>query len=89
MILYNVVATGVTVGSSKYGGQEATMKALHDIMLVHGMIIVGDGFGEKDCGHHGVIAQRPAQSDDFALSRVELLGKRMVEVCEATQSLRR
>lgn len=87
--LYNLVAAGVTVGGSKYGGQEATMKALHDIMLVHGMIIVGDGFAEKDCGHHGVIAQRPAQSDDFALSRVELLGKRMVEVCEATQFLRR
>lgn len=87
--LYNVVAAGVTVGSSKYGGQETTMRALHDIMLVHGMIIVGDGFAEKDCGHHGVIAQRPAQSDDFALSRVELLGKRMVEVCEATRALRR
>lgn len=87
--LYNVVAAGVTVGGSKYGGQEATMKALHDIMLVHGMIIVGDGYIEKDCGHHGVIAQRPAQSDDFALTRVELLGKRMVEVCGATQSLRK
>jgi hypothetical protein len=65
------------------------MKALHDIMLVHGMIIVGDGYIEKDCGHHGVSAHRPAHSDDFALNRIEFLGKRMVEVCEATTSLRR
>ncbi len=41
--LYNKVGAGITVGASKYGGQETTMKALHDIMLVHGMIIVGDG----------------------------------------------
>lgn len=87
--LYNKVAAGVTVGGMKYGGQEATMKALHDIMLVQGMIIVGDGFGENDCGHHGVVGQRPAQEDDFALARTELLGKRLVEVCKATQSLRK
>jgi len=36
------------------------MKALHDIMLVHGMTIVGDGYVGDDCGHHGVCAQQPA-----------------------------
>ena len=76
------------MGSSRYGGQETTIKALHDIMLVHGMIIVGDGYFEKDCGHHGVCAQKPALADDNALNRAEILGKRMVEVCNATQSLR-
>jgi multimeric flavodoxin WrbA len=86
--LYNVVGAGVTVGSSKYGGQETTMKALHDIMLVHGMIIVGDGYFDKDCGHHGVSAQKPASGDDNAINRAEILGKRMVEVCKATISLR-
>lgn len=87
--LYNVVAAGVTVGSSKYGGQETTMRALHDIMLTHGMIIVGDGYIEKDCGHHGVSAQRPAASDEYALDRADLLARRMLEVCEATRSLRK
>lgn len=87
--LYNKVGAGVTVGGSKYGGQEVTIKALHDIMLVQGMIIVGDGFGEKDAGHHGVVAHRPAEQDDFAQERLQLLGKRMVEVCEATQGLRK
>ena len=32
--LYNKVGAGITVGASKYGGQETTIKALHDIMLV-------------------------------------------------------
>lgn len=87
--LYNKVGAGVTVGGSKYGGQEATIKSIHDIMLVQGMLIVGDGYGAKDAGHHGVVAQRPADQDEFALERLQLLSKRLVEVCEATQSLRK
>lgn len=79
--LYNKVAAGVTVGTSRFGGQETTMKALHDIMLVQGMIIVADGYGEDDCGHHGVCAQRPAAEDEFAIKRADILGKRLVEVC--------
>lgn len=86
--LYNTVGAGVTVGNSRFGGQETTMKALHDIMLVQGMIIVGDGYLENDCGHHGVCAQRPGAEDSYALQRAEILGKRLVEVCEATNSLR-
>ena len=65
------------------------MRALHDIMLVHGMILVGDGFGEADCGHHGVCAQRPASADNDAIKRTDLLAARMVEVCGATAALRK
>ncbi len=79
----NKVAAGVTVGASKYGGQETTMKALHDIMLVHGMTIVGDGHTEYDAGHHGVCAQRPSRDDQFALARAGILVERMVEACKA------
>jgi len=87
--LYNKIGAGVTVAASKYGGQETTMRALHDIMLVHGMILVGDGFGEADCGHHGVCAQRPASADNDAIKRTDLLAARMVEVCGATAALRK
>lgn len=88
MALYNKVAAGVTVGGGKYGGQESTMKALHDIMLVQGMIIVGDGYKDDDCGHHGVSAHQPSQKDDSAAKRADIIAKRMVEVCRATSSLR-
>lgn len=88
-VLYNKVIAGVTVGASKYGGQETTMKAIHDMALVQGMIIVGDGFTEDDCGHHGVCAQKPSENDEFALKRAEIIAKRLVEVCRATESLRK
>ncbi|MDQ2086796.1 flavodoxin family protein [Herbivorax sp. ANBcel31] len=80
--LYNTVGAGVTVGASKYGGQETTIKALHDMMIVQGMMIVGDGYVEDDCGHHGVCAHKPADKDDFAIKRADILAKRMFEVCK-------
>lgn len=83
-LLYKIGA-GVTVGASKYGGQETTMKALHDMMMVHGMTVVADGHEQYDCGHHGVCAQRPAESDEFALKRAEILGERLVEACKKRQ----
>lgn len=85
---YNTVAAGLSVGASRFGGQETTIKALHDIMLVQGMLIIGDGYHEDDCGHHGACAQKPASEDEFALKRAEILAKRMVEVCQATMELR-
>jgi multimeric flavodoxin WrbA len=87
--LYNTIAAGITVGNAKYGGQQTAMRALHDMMFVHGMIVIGDGYGEDDCGYHGICAQRPAEEDSYALKRTEILAKRMVEVCEATKGLRR
>ena len=86
--LYNKVGVGVTVGASKYGGQETTLKALHDIMLVHGMILIGDGFRDDDCGHHGVCAQRPSDKDEFAIKRAQITGRRIYEVAQATMGLR-
>ncbi len=86
--LYNTVAAGVTVGNSKFGGQETTLRALHDIMLVHGMIIVGDGYYENDCGHYGVCSQKPSDQDSSALQRAEIVGKRLIEVCTAMKDLR-
>ncbi|ADU74412.1 multimeric flavodoxin WrbA [Acetivibrio thermocellus AD2] len=80
--LYNKFACGVTVGGARFGGQETTMKALHDIMLVHGMTIVGDGYVGDDCGHHGVCAQQPADKDEFAIKRAKILGRRLVDVCK-------
>ena len=86
--LYNKVGGAVTVGASRYGGQETTARALHDIMLVHGMVIVGDGFVDDDCGHHGAFAKGPADQDENAIARAKILGKRLVEVCECTKSVR-
>ncbi|MGI9860834.1 flavodoxin family protein [Moorella naiadis] len=86
--LLNVVGAGVTVGGARFGGQETTIKALFDMMLIQGMMIVGDGFIEADCGHQGGCGQAPANSDDFAIQRVCLTGRRLAEVAAATATLR-
>ncbi|MBE3573359.1 MAG: flavodoxin family protein [Moorella humiferrea] len=87
--LYNVVGAGVAVGGSRFGGQETTLKALFDMMLIQGMMIVGDGFIEADCGHQGSCGQAPAEKDEFAIARVRLTGRRLAEVAAATAPLRR
>jgi multimeric flavodoxin WrbA len=86
--LYNKVGLCVSVGGSKYGGEETAIKAMHDMMLVNGMIIIGDGYIDDDCGHHGICATRPAQDDENALKRTVIAAKRLVEVCKATQGTR-
>lgn len=86
--LYNKVGAGVTVAASKYGGQETTIRAIHDILLVHGMMIIGDGYIDADCGHYGVCAHRPSDTDENADKRYQVLTKRMIEVCEDTMKLR-
>lgn len=87
--LLNVVGGAITSGASRFGGQETTIRAMHDIMLVHGMIIVGDGYYEDDCGHMGAAAQRPAQEDENAIQRSRIIGKRIFEVAQATSALRK
>ena len=86
--LLNTVGGAVAVGASRFGGQESTIKALHDIMLCHGMTVVGDGFHEADCGHHGGCAQRPADGDAEALKRVAILARRVHEVAQTTSKIR-
>ena len=87
--LYNTVGAALAVGASRFGGQETTIRAIHDILLVQGLILVGDGYGDDDCGHQGVGAQRPVQTDDCAKKRADILAKRLIEVCQATAPLRR
>ncbi|OPX44170.1 p-benzoquinone reductase [Ruminiclostridium hungatei] len=86
--LYNKAGVGVSVGTSRFGGQETALKAMHDMMLVNGMIIVGDGYIDDDCGHHGVCAMRPAKDDENAVKRTAISGRRLVEVCRATVGIR-
>ncbi|MBE7025671.1 MAG: flavodoxin family protein [Ruminococcaceae bacterium] len=67
----------ISCGASKYGGQEATVKALHNCMLVQGMSIIGPGSHAYDAGHLGVCAAQPANEDAFAESRCLSLAARI------------
>ncbi len=87
--LINKVGGAVSVGAARFGGQEHTIRSIHDMMLVHGMTIVGDGHESADPGHNGACSHRPSIKDDYAIARVRVLARRIVEVAKATQSLRK
>jgi multimeric flavodoxin WrbA len=87
--LLNVAGAAVAVGAARFGGQETTLKALFDMMLVQGMMVVGDGYSDADCGHHGGCGQAPASEDEFAIRRVRITGQRLAEVAAATMDIRR
>jgi len=73
----------VSVGNARFGGQETCIRAIHDILLVHGTVIVGDASRENGAGHMGASGQRPV-SDDAGLlsSRGEGLGQGLVEAAQ-------
>lgn len=69
----------IAVGSSSFGGQEATLMTMHSMALVQGMTILGTGHVDFDAGHLGVSARRPASEDENALSRCDSLAFRIME----------
>ena len=70
----------VAVGGSKYGGQETTVRAIHDMAMVQGMTVIGDGSMDTDMGHQGACCQRPAQEDEFGIKRARSIGIRIAEM---------
>ena len=77
-VFFRKPAAVVTVGASKYGGQETTTRAVHDSMLILGLQIINNGHPDFDCGHFGVNAQNPPQKDDFANTKLVSLAKRIL-----------
>ncbi len=69
----------VTCGASRFGGQEETIRAMQTMALVHGMTIINSGHLDFDAGHMGVSAQRPANEDEFAISRCHSMAKRIID----------
>lgn len=87
--LLNVVGGAISSGASRFGGQENTINAIHDMFLVQGMLIAGDGHYTDNPGHFGCASQKPSTEDMYALERAKILGKRIMEVAQATKPLRR
>ncbi|MDD5748194.1 MAG: flavodoxin family protein [Actinomycetota bacterium] len=77
--LVGKLGCAVAVGAARFGGQETTLRAIHDILLVHGMVIIGD-CSSSGAGHQGVCASAPAQEDKFALGRARILAEGIVEL---------
>jgi len=86
--LLNVPGGALSVGAARFGGQETTLRAMQDMMLCQGMIIVGDGHMDNDAGHLGASAQRMARDDQDGTARSRMLARRVLEVARATVELR-
>lgn len=69
----------VTCGSSRFGGQEETIRAMQTMALVQGMTVINSGHTDFDAGHMGVSAQRPSNEDEFAISRCHSMAKRIMD----------
>lgn len=78
-------AGAVAVAAARFGGQESTLRAIQDIMLIHGMRVVGDGSLAGGAGHQGVSAQRPSGEDDFALQRAKILAEALIEAVKGEE----
>ncbi|WP_136809780.1 flavodoxin family protein [Desulfosediminicola flagellatus] len=74
----------LTVGGSRNGGQELTIQAVHAAMMIHGMIVVGDGehFGGTAWGNH----PGGHEGDATGIATARKLGKRITEVASKFQS---
>ncbi len=68
----------ITVGGSRNGGQELTIQAAHAAMMIHDMIIVGDGlhFGGTAWSNH----PSGYEGDETGIETARLTGKRITEV---------
>lgn len=73
----------IAVGGSRNGGQELTIQAVHAAMMIHDMIIVGDGdhFGGAAWANH----PDGYEGDTTGIATAKNLGRRMGEVARMMQ----
>ena len=76
--LVGKIGAAIAVGASTYGGQETTIRTLHDMLLVQGMTIVGNGVKGIDVGHQGVAAKEKIFKDKRAIQDAQNIGKRVI-----------
>jgi multimeric flavodoxin WrbA len=63
--LKNKVGGAISVGGSRNGGQETTISAIHEFMLIHDVIIVGDGAPLAHYGGTGVGGAKDENEKDI------------------------
>ena len=79
--LKNKVSGAIAVGGSRNGGQESTISVIHDFLLIHDAIIVGDGSPLAHYGGTGVGGPKgDTQMDEIGIETSNNLGKRVAEL---------
>lgn len=79
--LKDKVAGAISVGASRNGGQETTISAMHEFLLIHDAVIVGDGAPMAHYGGTGVGgAAGDASQDQMGMETSANLGRRVAEL---------
>lgn len=79
--LKDKVGGAITVGGSRNGGQETAISAIHEFLLIHEAIVVGDGSPTAHYGGTGFAgAARDVETDDVGIETSKNLGKRIAEL---------
>jgi multimeric flavodoxin WrbA len=79
--LRDKVCGAVSVGGSRNGGQETTISAIHQFLLIHDAILVGDGAPLAHYGGTGVGgAKEDTKNDDMGLETSRNLGRRVAKL---------
>ena len=74
--LKNKVGGAISVGGFRNGGQETTISAIQEFMLIHDVIIVGDGAPLAHYGGTGVgVPKDKAEKDIIGLETSRNLGQ--------------
>ena len=75
------VGAAISVGASRNGGQETTIRQIHDFYLIQSMIVVGDS---EPTAHYGGTGQgkspEDTKEDKHGLETSRNTGKRVAEV---------
>ena len=71
----------VSVGATKYGGQEHTAEHIKSCAYVLGMTVCGNTSLDNP-GHFGLLAQRPAMEDEYAVAQAKVLADRIISMIE-------
>jgi multimeric flavodoxin WrbA len=79
--LRNKIGGAIAVGGSRNGGQESTISAIHDFLLIHDAVIVGDGAPMAHYGGTGVGGPKgDTEKDEIGIETSKNLGKRVAEL---------
>ncbi len=81
--LKDKVGGAIAVGGSRNGGQETTIAAIHEFLLIQDAIVVGDGSPLAHYGGTGAAgAPRDIKNDEFGIQTSKNLGKRIAELAK-------
>lgn len=81
-LFHDMPGGAVAVGGSRNGGQELTLQSIHAALLIHDMIVVGDGqpgahFGGAACSREGIEADPGLATAKATGRRIALLIQKM------------